>query len=155
MDAQVIRECMACEGNQRLTELPPRESVLVTDHWRVAHTFDSALPGWLVILPRRHVRALHELTPDEAAPLGDMLRRLSLALATVTGCEKSYIMLFAEKEGFSHLHVHVVPRMPDFTDDVKGPRVFEFLKQDPEQWLSPNTMDDIALQLRSVLETSW
>lgn len=144
---------MACEGNGRIDALPPREAVLVTEHWRVAHTFDSALAGWLVALPRRHVEALHELTADEAAPLGPMLRELSQALTTVTGCEKAYIMFFAEKEGFAHLHVHVVPRMPDFADDVKGPRVFGFLAQAKEQWLTPEAMDDVALRLRAALET--
>ena len=33
-------------------------------------------------------------------------------------------MLFAEAEGFGHLHVHVVPRMPDFESEALGPRVF-------------------------------
>ncbi len=30
-------------------------------------------------------------------------------------------MLFAEKEGFAHLHLHLVPRMADIPEDRKGP----------------------------------
>jgi diadenosine tetraphosphate (Ap4A) HIT family hydrolase len=36
-------------------------------------------------------------------------------------------MLFAEKEGFAHLHVHLVPRMPDQPADRRGPDIFGYL----------------------------
>ena len=44
-------------------------------------------------------------------------------------------MLFAEAEGFGHLHVHVVPRMPDFEPEVLGPRVFAYLSDDESTWI--------------------
>jgi len=28
--------------------------ILLTDHWRVAHAVGTALPGWLVVVPRVH-----------------------------------------------------------------------------------------------------
>jgi diadenosine tetraphosphate (Ap4A) HIT family hydrolase len=147
----VTQDCVACSGNDRIGHLRPRDAVVVTEHWRVAHGFDSMLLGWLVVIPRRHVAALHELTDEEVAPLGVLLRRLSEALSEVTGCEKAYVAFFAEKEGFSHLHIHVVPRMADFTDDVKGHGVFTFLQQDEAQWLPARERDTIAMQLRAAL----
>jgi diadenosine tetraphosphate (Ap4A) HIT family hydrolase len=72
--------CFACEQDQR-TDLPPRERVSVTEHWRVAHAFDSALSGWLVVLPRRHVEAIAKLQREEAAELGPLLTDLSRAWA--------------------------------------------------------------------------
>jgi hypothetical protein len=36
-------------------------------------------------------------------------------------CQKTYVMMFAEKAGFTHVHFHVVPRMDDFPDDRIGP----------------------------------
>jgi diadenosine tetraphosphate (Ap4A) HIT family hydrolase len=57
------------------------------------------------------VTALHELTAEEAAGLGPLLRGLSAALGRVVGCTKTYVMLFAEAEGFAHAHFHVVPRI--------------------------------------------
>ena len=57
-------DCLSCVNNA-LADLPPRERVYVGPRWRVAHAFGTSLPGWLVVLPRRHVLALDELTPRE------------------------------------------------------------------------------------------
>lgn len=142
--------CMACDNNARVADLPPRELVAVNEHWRVAHSFDSALAGWLVVMPRRHVTALHELTAEEVAPLGPLLHRLSAALVEVIGCQKAYLMFFAEKEGFSHLHIHVVPRMAGFGPDERGPGVFRFLQQGPEDWIPTDDQDRLAILIGSV-----
>lgn len=119
------------------------------DGWRVAHAFDSALVGWLVVVPQRHVTATEDLTPEEADALGPLLRTASQALRDVTGCHKSYVMFFAEGEGFAHLHVHVVPRMPWFTPEQTGPRVFHFLGRPEGERLSEAERDDVALRLRA------
>lgn len=52
--------CFACSINERL-DLPPREWIYVGPGWRVAHAFGTALPGWLVLVPRRHVTALDDM----------------------------------------------------------------------------------------------
>jgi len=133
----------------------PREAVLTTSpYWRVAHAFDTDLPGWLVLLPRRHVTALHELTPDEAVELGPLLHELSTALREVVGCEKTYVMLFAEAEGFAHLHFHVVPRMPDQPVELRGPGIFARLGQPSQSRLPESEMDRIARELQAVLASA-
>jgi diadenosine tetraphosphate (Ap4A) HIT family hydrolase len=120
-----VTECFNCRLEPQ--DLPPRQALLRTEHWRVAHAFDSALPGWLVIVPRSHVLALHELPAAAHGELGDLLGRLSTALQHVVGCTKTYVMQFSEAEGFEHLHVHLVPRMPDQPADRTGPQVFGYL----------------------------
>jgi hypothetical protein len=77
---------------------------------------------------------------------------LSGALNRVTGCTKAYLMFFAEAEGFGHLHIHVVPRLPDFTHDVTGPRVFAFLDHPEDEWLSEHEQDRISLAVRQQLD---
>lgn len=133
-------ECYACE--QSGPDAPLRERFVRQDGWRVAHDFNSSLEGWLIVAPLRHVHALTELTPDEALALGDLLRKASVALTAVTGCEKTYVMLFAEAEGFAHLHVHVVPRMPDQPADRRGPDVFGYLNDGRP--LPPERRDEIV-----------
>jgi diadenosine tetraphosphate (Ap4A) HIT family hydrolase len=135
----------------RLDDLPPREKIHVQGGWRIAHAFNSSLPGWLVLVPTRHVTGLDELTTAESEELGLLAHRASVALKAVTGCVKTYVMLFAEAEGFSHLHVHLVPRMPDFPADVTGPRVFAFLGDDESVWLSAADQDAVSLRVRSAL----
>jgi diadenosine tetraphosphate (Ap4A) HIT family hydrolase len=114
--------CFTCANNGQLDLLPPRERVAADAHWRVAHAFDTAVPGWLVLVPLRHVTAIADLTDDEAAGLGRWQVRLSRALAVVTGCVKTYVVQFAEAEDFSHVHFHVVPRMADLPPQRRGPK---------------------------------
>jgi diadenosine tetraphosphate (Ap4A) HIT family hydrolase len=80
--------------------------------WRVAHAITCALPGWLVVVPARHVLSLAELSSDEAAALGPLLAAVSRAVVEVTRCVKVDLGLFAEQEGFEHLHIHVCHASP-------------------------------------------
>jgi len=132
-------------------DLPDRERVHMAGGWRIAHAFNSSLPGWLVLVPMLHVTAFHELSVPEAEEFGLLARQASIALQQVTGCEKTYLMLFAEAEGFGHLHVHLVPRMPDFAADVRGPNVFAFLGDDEGRWLPADDQDALARRLRAAL----
>ena len=135
--------CYACD--QAGEDAPLRERFVRRGGWRVAHDFNLSLEGWLIVAPLRHVLSLDQLTPDEATTLGELLREASVALKQVTGCEKTYVMLFAEADGFAHLHVHVVPRMPDQPTERRGPAVFGYL-QDPET-VTPERRDEIATAL--------
>ncbi len=145
-------DCYPCGQEARLPDVPPRERVAQDDHWRVVLAFNSALPGWLVLLPRRHVTAVHDLTDAEAASLGLWQVRLSRALREVTGCVKSYVVQFAEAEGFGHTHFHVVPRMADQPDDRCGPAVFGYLARPEEEWVSPQRCDELAGLFARALE---
>ena len=136
----MVDACYACTAAAPDALL--RERIVRERGWRLAHDFKSSLEGWLILAPLRHVRGLHELSAEEAVAMGDLLRRASLALRAVTGCEKTYVMLFAEAEGFEHLHLHVVPRMADQPEDRRGPRVFAFMQDDAP--VSPERRDEIA-----------
>jgi diadenosine tetraphosphate (Ap4A) HIT family hydrolase len=146
-----MMDCYACRNNDRLDQLPPRERIAADQHWRVAHAFNSTLPGWLVLVPRRHVTTIAELTDDEAAALGTWQVRLSRALHEVTGCVKTYVMQFAEQEGFAHVHFHVVPRMPDLPVDRRGPGIFRYLDPPPGERLREAQRDNLALAVRAAL----
>ncbi len=124
----------------------------MTEHWRVAHAFDSALPGWLVVLPSRHAVAIAELRPEEAAQLGPMLIDVSRALAVVTGCLKTFVLYLAEAEGFAHVHFHVVPRAAGLPDDVRGPRVFSLIGRPVGERVAEDEQDRLALALATQLE---
>lgn len=140
-----------CRNNDRFDQLPPRERVAADPYWRVAHSFNSMLPGWLVLVPRRHVTTLAELSDDEAATLGTWQVRLSRALHEETGCVKTYVMQFSEQEGFGHLHFHIVPRMPDIPDDRRGPAVFGYLARPPALGIDEQDRDDLAAALSARL----
>jgi diadenosine tetraphosphate (Ap4A) HIT family hydrolase len=150
-DQDLVPGCFPCDQQAQLPGLPPREDVLHTAHWRVAHAFDSSLAGWLVVLPTRHVASFTDLTAEEADELGGLVRRLSVALESVTGCVKTYLMQFSEAEGFSHLHLHLVPRMPDQPESARGPRVFTYLGAGASERISEGARDEIAVAVRAAL----
>src|SRR5690348_14362865 len=79
-----------------------------------------ALAGWVVLILRRHETRISELSAEEAADLGPLLRAVSTALEAVVGCSKTYVVMYAEQPGFEHLHFHVIPRMADFESQQRG-----------------------------------
>jgi diadenosine tetraphosphate (Ap4A) HIT family hydrolase len=144
-------DCFSCEQTAKGSALPIRERIYDDGTWRVAHSFNSALPGWLVIVPHRHITTVAALTPDEAATLGWLQQRLSLALENVVGCVKTYVMMFAESEGFGHIHFHIVPRMSDLTREHKGPRVFWYLDRPQTEWVPVSEMDRLGAAIAAQL----
>ena len=148
--AHLAPGCFCCD-QQAAASLPPRDDIVHTDHWRVVHAFNSTLPGWLVLLPTRHLTSFAQLTPDAADELGGLVRRLTLALEQVTGCVKTYLMQFSEAEGFSHLHLHLVPRLSEHPDEARGPKVFAFISEDRADWIPESERDALALALRAAL----
>jgi diadenosine tetraphosphate (Ap4A) HIT family hydrolase len=142
--------CFSCSREQEFDRLPVRERIAHDEHWRLAHAIHSALPGWLVLLPRRHVTTVADLTDAEAARLGAWQVAASRALHAVTGATKTYVAQFAEAEGFSHVHFHLVPRLADQPADRRGPAVFGYLTPDGEH-VTDDTMDTIARALQHAL----
>ena len=144
--------CYACDNNARLDDLPPRERVVARRGWRVAHAFNASLRGWLVLVPLRHLERFSELTDDEAAAFGSLAHACSRALEEEVGCAKTYVVVLGEQEGFEHLHAHVIPRLREFGDDVKGTGVFSLLDRPEAEWIAERERDGLALALRRRLE---
>lgn len=148
---ELVAGCYSCDQQGR-SALPPREDVVHTDHWRFAHAFNSTLPGWLVLVPTRHVLSFTDLSPAEADELGGLVRRMSIALERVTGSVKTYLMQFSEADGFSHLHLHLVPRLAEHPAEARGPAVFALMATDEDGWLPETERDEVALALRAAFE---
>ena len=142
-------ECYSCRAEA--VGPPPRERAYLSTAWRVAHAFGTALPGWMVVIPRRHVTALDELTAAESAELGPILAGLTAALREVVGCAKTYVALFAEADGFAHVHFHVVPRMPGQPAELRGPRIFALLGRDAAEHVPDEVMDRVAADVGAEL----
>ncbi|HXM57937.1 MAG TPA: HIT family protein [Candidatus Dormibacteraeota bacterium] len=142
-----MSDCFSCRNTAAVEALPIRERIWWDGRWRIAHAIRCALPGWVVVIPARHILSPAELTPDEAASLGPLLAAASRGLEDVTGCRKVYLALFAEGEGFQHLHIHVVPRYDDQPPDRKGPSVFGYLQAPESECVPSAEMDRIGAAL--------
>jgi diadenosine tetraphosphate (Ap4A) HIT family hydrolase len=144
-------DCYTCAQEARGEKAPLRERIAADDLWRVAHVFDSALPGWLVLVPRRHVTTIAGLTDAEALSLGTWQVRLSRALQRVLGCQKTYVAQFAESQGFTHVHFHIVPRPADLARDLRGPRIFQLLGPADGATVGEEATDELARELAAEL----
>lgn len=145
--------CHACElVTRRDADLAPAwDAIARTPHWDVAHSFDASLEGWTVLVLRRHVASIAELTDQEAADLGPLLKAVSEGLGAVTGCETTYVAQFAESALHRHVHFHVVPRAADLPENQRGPRIFSQLGRPEGERVAEARMEQVAFALRREL----
>jgi diadenosine tetraphosphate (Ap4A) HIT family hydrolase len=148
-----VTACITCEliAARDGGTAPLWDCIHRTQFWDVVHSYNTALPGWLVLVARRHVEAIDELTEVEAGELGVLLRRVSIALKETTGCVKTYVVQFAEAAGHPHVHFHVVPRMVDQPEERRSTKIFDYLGVPEERRVSEDEMTKIAVQVRRAL----
>lgn len=148
-----MKHCQTCELIARRDAgiAPLWDCIHRTAYWDIVHSYNTALPGWLVLVARRHIEAVDELTDEEAAELGILLRLVSLALKDITGCLKTYVIQFAEAVEHPHVHFHVIPRMADQPEDRRSTKIFGYLGVPEEERVSEATMNIIAVKVREFL----
>ena len=128
--------------------------IIRTNYFDVAHAFNTSLPGWIVLVARRHVSAIDELSEEEAIELGILIRKISIELKAILNCAKTYVMQFAEQPGHSHVHFHVVPRMVDLEKENRGANIFNYLGASLEERVPDNEMNEIAMKLRNGMDNT-
>ena len=143
--------CMSCQLMSRRDKglAPPWDSIYRGQFWDLAHAYNTSLPGWLVLIVRRHIEALHELTPAEATAL---LRDVSLSLKHCIGCQKTYIMQFAESKAHPHVHFHIVPRMLDQAPEDLAYRVMRRLGVPLPERCGEDQLNQLARCIRARLD---
>lgn len=100
-----VSDCAIC----RALACGSPEASFGTRHWRVRRHDDPApIAGWTIIDLRRHAEGIGSLLEDEARELGPLLRDASAAIQRATGCDRVYVLSFAEV--VRHAHLHLVPR---------------------------------------------
>lgn len=133
-------------------EAPLWDVIVRTPGWDVVHAFGTAIEGWVVLVVRRHIIAVADLTNEEALELGPLVKAVSQALHDTVGCAKTYVAQFAEHPDHPHVHVHIVPRTADLTNDQRGPGIFSQLGVGEDRAVSEARMTEIGLRLRAQLD---
>lgn len=151
MMKEAAEPCYSCLANDGTRPVSPGPRICEGLYWNVEHAYPTALPGWLVLVLRRHAAALHELSRDELIEMGELLARVTRVLHSECGCVKEYISCFAEAEHFHHVHIHVVPRAADLPQDVQGPRSFALLNPAGAESVPPADIVSLSERLRDRL----
>lgn len=77
--------------------------------WLVSHHLGPYTdPGELIVKVRRHVESIADLSGDEAAALGPILRAAVAAVDRTVRPERVYVASFGER--VRHIHFYVLPR---------------------------------------------
>jgi diadenosine tetraphosphate (Ap4A) HIT family hydrolase len=148
-----MTHCITCELIKRRDEgsAPLWDSIHRTQYWDIVHCNSTTLPGWLILVARRHIAAVDEMSEAEALEMGKLIRQVSLALKEEIGCAKTYVAQFAEAPGHQHVHIHIIPRMPDQPDDYRGINIFKHLGVPEDKRVDETTMNRIGLGIRQRL----
>jgi len=120
-------DCHTCRSLSGERRISPGPTIYEGRNWLIEHAYPTGLKGWLVIVLKRHAEALHELTREEFIELGELQALSVRLLHEALGSAKEYAVCFAEKEGFQHVHFHVVARSRDLPDELKGTKIFAMI----------------------------
>jgi diadenosine tetraphosphate (Ap4A) HIT family hydrolase len=106
---EIAPACTACDLMSGALPLPGG-TIYRTDDWAVEHCVGPPGVGSLIVKPIRHVVHLAELTADEAAKLGSLLRAASSPVTELTDTEQVYACLWSHAGGQAgHIHFVVQP----------------------------------------------
>jgi ATP adenylyltransferase len=98
--------CYACElanGSKTLLGGPIGESL----HWRVEHCQGTLGVGTLIVKPKRHCLHVWDLTAEETAELGPVLRTCAGLVRTLRNPDQVYVCLWSHA-GWEPGHIHFV-----------------------------------------------
>ena len=91
--------------------------------WSVRHADPAGVPGWMLLMTKRHVGGPAHFDDREAAAFGTALRHLERVLEQVTGALRIYTAAMGESH--PHFHAHMVPRYATMPREAKAWSVFD------------------------------
>jgi len=114
----------ACAVCARLHGPDPATALFENELWHVRHIEGPhAVPGWMLLVAKRHVAGPAHFDDREARSFGPTLRRLQQALLDVSGALRIYTAALGESS--PHFHCHMVPRYAAMPKDAKAWAVFD------------------------------
>jgi len=110
-----METCFICRKHNGQEATPPGGCIYEDEHWMVCHAPGKLGPlGTLFIESKRHFLDYAEMTNDESASLGYVMRKIYHALKLHTGAERVYQVTLME--GVPHYHSWLVPHRKEDTE---------------------------------------
>ena len=103
-----MEACFICRKHAGQEAAPPGGYIYEDEHWLVCHAPGKLGPlGTLFVESRRHFLDYAEMTDEEAASFGELLKKVYAALREHTQAERIYQL--STMEGKPHYHCWLVP----------------------------------------------
>jgi len=103
-----METCFICRKHREQEIAPPGGYIYEDEHWMVCHAPVKLGPlGTLFIESKRHFLDYAEMTDEESASLGIVMRKVYQALRLQTEAERIYQVTLLE--GVPHFHSWLVP----------------------------------------------
>jgi diadenosine tetraphosphate (Ap4A) HIT family hydrolase len=119
-----MKNCFICRKHKGQETAPPGGYIYEDEHWMVCYAPVKLGPlGTLFIESKRHFLDYSEMTDEESASLGNVMRKIYHALRSHTNAERVYQVTLME--GVPHFHSWLVPRRKEITE-----RSLKFLARD-------------------------
>jgi histidine triad (HIT) family protein len=127
------------------------EDGAVALHMPPVEEIDNPRPyiGHLLVVTRRHVARIGDLTQEEAAAVGRTVTRLARALVEAAGAEWVYSAVIGTRT--PHFHQHLLPRYPGTPDEVPWHSVDEW---EGARRGGPEEIVEVADRIRASFTTS-
>ena len=105
-------DCFICRKHNGLEATPPGGYIYEDSHWIVCHAPANLGPlGTLFIESKRHFLDYAEMTDEESSTLGNVMKKIYVALRLHTNAERIYQVTLID--GVPHFHTWLVPRRKD------------------------------------------
>ncbi|MBK6518185.1 MAG: hypothetical protein IPM79_30875 [Polyangiaceae bacterium] len=117
MDCGICRTVAGESGNRD-------EAIFDNGLWHVRHGgAPYGVPGWLMLITKRHVPGPWAFSDEEAQSLGPTIRHVGQILLEATGALRIYTAWMGES--WPHFHAHLVPRYASMPKDAKAWGAFD------------------------------
>lgn len=148
--ATTVPEALKCAFCQE--EVLATHTFYVGERARALITYKPAVDGHVLIIPERHVERFEQLTSEELAEMGEIIKKVDQAVKNIYG-NTGYLLL--QKNGkeagqsVPHVHFHYLPRTEG---DGHWLFAIKFLISDYQSPLSPEKMKEITQRLQAEIE---
>ena len=149
-----MEECLACDLMNGIIDLPGGK-IYATDHWVVEHCIGSLGVGTLIVKPFRHCLHVWELTAEETAELGPLLKQVARTIESILKPDQVYVCLWSHagwKPG--HLHFVLQPSWNALQEKYKHPGPFmQTAMLVADEQLDQDEVEQFAERVRAVIHS--
>ncbi len=99
---------MTCSICSYLNDLPSERILWEDEYWICGPLLD--VPGWTMVMTRRHAEGIWSLSDAEASRFGPLMRDIAQTVKAVTGAQRVHFAAMGEVA--PHYHNAILPRRP-------------------------------------------